>query len=329
MSSQRRNLIVGVVVLLALGILTWMLLTFAGNVASLFSRPGISVALTSDRADGLSNGSIVYYRGVSCGKVISVSRTPDNEHVQVELDLDREPPLPSNLSGIIRTSSALGSSAVIDLELIGPPSQTPLKAGDQLQATFAGLELVPPEITGLAGDIRQQQFILHLDQTVVSIREQAAKAGEVLDSVNKLISDPKVQENVKSAVANLRTASDSAARIGAKVEALSDKLDKTMDNANATVTDLKATIDHTNSHVDDLSRQVSDDTNKLGSAFEQIQLAAAKINDGKGTAGLLVNDPKLYNSLVDTVKTLDATVRDLQRVIDQWEQEGVSLKMGK
>jgi phospholipid/cholesterol/gamma-HCH transport system substrate-binding protein len=329
MSPQRRNVIVGVVVLLALCVLTWMLLTFAGGVASLFSTSGINVTLTADRADGLSNGSLVSYRGVDCGKVISVNRTPDNEHVQIGLELDRQPPLPGNLSGIIRTSSALGSSAVIDLELIGPPSQTPLKSGDQLAARFAGLELLPPEITGLAGDIRQQQFVLHLDQTVVSIREQAAKAGEVLDSINKLIADPKVQENVKSALTNLRTASESADRIGAKVESLSDKLDKTMDNANATVTDLKTTIDHTNSHVDDLSRQVSDDTNKLGSALEQIQLAAAKINDGKGTAGLLVNDPKLYNSLVDTVKTLDATVRDLQRVINQWEQEGVSLKMGK
>jgi phospholipid/cholesterol/gamma-HCH transport system substrate-binding protein len=329
MSPQRRNVIVGVVVLLALGVLTWMLLMFSGGVASLFATSGMIVTLTSDRADGLSKGSIVSYRGVGCGHVITVNRTPDNEHVQIEMELDRQPPLPSNLTGIIRTSSALGSSSAIDLELIGLPSPVQLKAGDQLQARFAGLELVPPEITALAEDIRQQQFVLHLDQTVVSIREQAAKAGAVLDSVNKLISDPKIQENVKSAINNLHTASESAVRIGNKVEALSDKLDSTMDNANATVTDLKTTIDHTNSHVDDLSRQVSDDTNKLGAALEQIQLAATKINDGKGTAGLLVNDPKLYNSLVDTVKTLDATVRDLQRVIQQWEQEGVSLKMGK
>jgi phospholipid/cholesterol/gamma-HCH transport system substrate-binding protein len=329
MAPQRRNVIVGVVVLLALGLLASMLLVLAGGFASLFTASGIHVTLTADRADGLSNGSAVSYRGVNVGRVISVKRMADDEHVQIGLVVDAQPPLPDNLSGIIRTNSALGSSAAVDLELTGPPGKTALKDGDLLIAKFAGLELVPPEITALAGDIRQQQFVLHMDQTVVSIREQAAKAGAVLDSVEKLISDPKVQNDVKVAISNLRAASESASRIGAKVETLSDKLDKTVDNANATVTDLKTTIDHTNSHVDDLSRQVSDDAAKLGGALEQIQLAAAKVNDGKGTAGLLVNDPKLYNSLVDTVKTLNSTVADLQRVVEQWEQEGVSLKLGK
>ena len=63
--------------------------------------------------------------------------------------------------------------------------------------------------------------------------------------------------------------------------------------------------------------------------LDQFQTAAAKINQGKGTAGLLINDPKLYESLVDVSKTLNATVADLQRLIQQWEQEGVPLKLGK
>jgi len=42
-----------------------------------------------------------------------------------------------------------------------------------------------------------------------------------------------------------------------------------------------------------------------------------------------VNDPKLYEAMVDTIQELNGTVKDLKRLVQQWEQEGVSLKMGK
>jgi hypothetical protein len=40
-----------------------------------------------------------------------------------------------------------------------------------------------------------------------------------------------------------------------------------------------------------------------------------------------MNDPKLYQSLVETTMELNATVKDLHRLVEQWEQEGVTLKL--
>ena len=60
-----------------------------------------------------------------------------------------------------------------------------------------------------------------------------------------------------------------------------------------------------------------------------VPIVLQKINSGKGTAGQLVNDPKLYESLVDSSQELNATIKDLKRLVQQWEQEGISLKMGK
>ena len=48
---------------------------------------------------------------------------------------------------------------------------------------------------------------------------------------------------------------------------------------------------------------------------------------GTSSIGLLVNDPKLYESLVDTSRELNATITDLKRLVEQWEQEGVALKL--
>jgi len=40
MTARRRNIVVGLVVLLGLGVITWMILLFAGRMASLFASPG-------------------------------------------------------------------------------------------------------------------------------------------------------------------------------------------------------------------------------------------------------------------------------------------------
>ena len=63
--------------------------------------------------------------------------------------------------------------------------------------------------------------------------------------------------------------------------------------------------------------------------LETFQSVAGKIDHGQGTAGMLVNDNKLYQSLVDTAQEIKLTVNDLKLLIEQWTQEGVSLKLGK
>jgi len=322
MSPQRRNVIVGVVVLAGLCALAWMLLTFAGDAAGIFVSNGLTVTLTTDRADGLAPGSLVFYRGVDVGRVTKVRRMPDNEHVEIALELDRDPPLPRNLVGLIKTNSALGSTAAVMLEVVGLPDKTPLVSGAELPAKYVGLELFPPEFAQVALEMHQQQLVLHLDQTVQSIRDQAVKVGLVLDSVQKIVSDPKVQDQVHQAIANLHDASESAAHVTAKFEKLTDKFGGVAEK-------FGAVADNTNGHVNEISRQIGGDTEKLGKVLDQFQVAATTLNTGKGTAGLLVNDPKLYESLVDTVKTLNGTILDLKRLIAQWEQDGVALKMGK
>ena len=60
-----------------------------------------------------------------------------------------------------------------------------------------------------------------------------------------------------------------------------------------------------------------------------MQSIANKIDKGDGTAGKLVNDPKLYEGLSDSAAELHLTIKDLRRLIQQWEQEGVPFKLGK
>src|SRR3954469_5489422 len=108
MSPYRRNVMVGVVVLGALIILAWMLIQFGGKMMLPFSPENQRVTFISDRADGISNGSQVSYRGVSVGRVDQVKRTPDQLRVQISGLVEKGPPLPGNIKAVIRSQGLVG-----------------------------------------------------------------------------------------------------------------------------------------------------------------------------------------------------------------------------
>ncbi len=320
MSSYRKNLLVGVTVLGALLALAWMILKFGDKPAALFIEPRLQVQFTSDRADGIADGSSVLYRGVNVGRIAKVSRDADSIHVTIDAEVDVKPPLPANIEGLIRSQGLIGSAASLNLELTGPTPQGTLQAGTKLKARFVGLDILPPEFAELAGELRatskqfrESNIVLHVDETVKSIQT--------------FVSDPKLRGDLQAAVANFRSASETANRIGANIEKVSGSLQKVSDEAGATVASARTTIEKTGAHVDDVAKQLNDRLQQIAKVLEGVQSITAKIDKGNGTAGLLVNDPKLYESLVDSARELNATISDFKRLVEQWEQEGVSFKL--
>ena len=310
MPPRQRNVIVGIVVLVGLGVVVWMLLLFAGRLASVFAAPGLPVTFTADRADGVTNGSAIYYLGVQVGRVTEIHRGADNQSVVINAEVNKEPPLPADLVGVIKTQSAFGNTAMITLELTGPPTGA-LSSGATLHAQYEGSGLLPPAVTQLAEDLRRQQLIQHLDQTIITIREQAERAGQVLQSFQGVVGDPKLREDLRASMSNIRQATESATHVGSDLQKFTG--------------DLRHVSDQTNSAMSDVRVAVA----RLSDVLGRFESVADKVDQGKGTAGMLVNDPKLYQGLVDTTRELNATIKDLQRVVQQWEQEGVTLKLGK
>ncbi|HSZ59020.1 MAG TPA: MlaD family protein [Tepidisphaeraceae bacterium] len=305
MTPHKRNWIVGLVVLLGLGSIVWMILLFAGRLGSLFAPAGIPITIRADQAAGVSDGSGLYYLGQQVGRVNSVHIADDNISVDVRAEVYRNFRLPANVIALIEPQSAFGSAANIGLRLVGTVPVGTLSAGMTLEGTYQG------GVTQIAEDLRRQQVIQHLDQTLVSIREQSEHAGQLLASIQHLIGDEKLRQDLQTAVVHIRTASESAERVGTNLEKFTGNLQQVADNTNSTMSEVRVSA------------------TKLGSVLEHFDSIAAKIDQGKGTAGLLVSDPKLYQGLLDTTKQLNITVSDLQRVIQQWEQEGVTLKLGK
>ena len=322
MSPYRRNLLVGITVLGALVMLGWMILKFGDRPARLFATPSMPVTFMTDRADGLGEGSNITYRGVIVGKVNVVRRTDDGKEVVIDAQLDRTPPLPANMFGEITMVSALGGTSTLVLQITGPEPTGPLQSGATLKAHFVGLQFLPPEFADLARELRATAQQFRESQVVLHLDEQVKKAGDVLDSANKLIGDPKLRDDVKTAMSNIRQASETINRIGGK-------LDKLSDDASATMGDVRTTVKQVGGNVDSLSKQMGDRLQQISQTLDHFQSIAAKIDNGQGTAGQLVNDPKLYQALVDSSRELNATIVDLKRLVEQWEQEGLHFKLSK
>jgi phospholipid/cholesterol/gamma-HCH transport system substrate-binding protein len=336
MSPYRRNVLVGATVLGALIVLGWMIIKFSGQLATPFKPKQFSVRFISDRAEGVAEGSPVSFLGVPAGRVTAVQRSKDQLQVLIDASLDQEPPIPANVRAIIRTASALGSGSAIVLELTGPKPDGRLSQGAQIPARYVGLDILPPEFAELARELKMTAQQLREANLIAHVDEQVQHVGKLIDSIQAYVGDEKTRDDLKNAIANLRTTTDSATRITANLEKFSGKLDKLGDQASATMADAQTTIKTANTtitktqaNIDQVTTQVGDRLTQISKLLDQFNGIAQKVNDGKGTAGQLVNDPKLYQGLVDVTQQLNLTVTDLRRLVQQWEQEGVSLKLAK
>jgi phospholipid/cholesterol/gamma-HCH transport system substrate-binding protein len=328
MPPYKRNIMVGLTVLLSLTIFGWMAVKFSSQTAELFSAPQMIVKFQAPRVDGLFEGSPVYYLGVTVGRVTTLQRLPDDNGVMVSATIDVNPPIPSNVTAVIRKGGLIGGNGDVSLEAEHPVSTTPLLPGALIMSEVGGSDLIPPELTATATEIgkfsrqlRESNVTVDMDQAIKTLNTQLIQAGQLIQSVNKLLADEKMQADLKASIANIRQTTDNTTRLSASLNQFSsDTLPKIASDADAAVV-------HTDAHIDAISRQLTDRLGQVAKLLTTFQSISQKIDTGSGSGAMLVNDPRLYTSLVDTARQLDATVGDLKRLVEQWEQEGVTLKL--
>jgi phospholipid/cholesterol/gamma-HCH transport system substrate-binding protein len=342
MSAYRKNVIVGITVLVALVGLCWMLLKFGGMPAMLFTPSQIPVEFISARADGLGEGSAVLFRGVEVGRVTQIHRSSDNTEIIINAVIDRNPPLPGDLQGVIKIQSLLGAGTSINLEAPGGNTTQPttepagngaevstLQPNQKIPATYVGLDLLPPEFTNLAHELTVTAQELHESHMIEHVNEAVIQSRDMVASLRQMIDNPKLRGDVQATMDNLKAVTDKANRIADNMQKFSGQLQNISAEAQTTLQSANKTIVKTQGHIDDITRQLADRLTQVAKILDNFQSISLKIDAGKGTAGALINDPRLYDSLVDTSKRLNMTLADLKRLIDQWEQEGIYFKISK
>ena len=318
--------------LILLGVL---LLKFGAMPAAFLGSKKVPIEMHVARADGLSPGSSVNYLGVNVGQVMEVHTSPDGTEVVISAVVDGKNLPPANVHGRIR-SQIVGGGSNVSLDV--PEGEKPegkLQAHAKVPANFLGVDLLPPEFGQLAAElkltsqqVRESRVVEHLDQTIQTVNLQLQKAGKLVDTLDSTVSDTKVQENLKVSLQEIRSATESANRIGANLEKFTANLDKMGHDFDAVAQNANSTITKTQGHLDDVSKQLNDRMVQVGRVLDQFQSITGKIDQGKGSAGMLVNDPRLYESLVDSSKELGVALKDMKLLIEQVRQEGFYIHLG-
>jgi phospholipid/cholesterol/gamma-HCH transport system substrate-binding protein len=306
MSASQRNVLVGVVVLVGLGMLAWMVLQFANKAATFFLTSGMKITLTAPRAEGVADGSPVTYRGVNVGRVTGV-RLGEREEVVIDALIQNGAQIPANVHGRIKQTSLLGASATIALEPVELPPASRSEAAPMLTEGANLPADYVPDITSLGDDIR-----------VLS-----GSMDKLIQSVNDVIGDPKVKEDIKLSLKNARETLESANRIAVKLEQVSANIDKQSANAGETISEVRVTVKDARGEIKKISDNLNQRLQQVAESLQHFQSIIQKVDQGKGTAGQLVNDPKLYDSMADTAAELNLMVKDMRRLVQQWEQEGI------
>jgi phospholipid/cholesterol/gamma-HCH transport system substrate-binding protein len=334
MASYRKNVAVGVTMIGALTALAIMILLFADAPVRFFKTAQLNVKFTADSAEGVSNGSPIFYLGVNVGQIKGVDLPPDGQAgVIIVGTIEARKHVPANVQGVIR-STLIGGTATLSLEPMGTP-QGRLADNAMIPAHVGGSNVLPREFSDLAkqlndlskrlqitvDDFNNSKVIDKFAATVDTAQKTISKIGDTADELRKLLGDQKLRGNLDTTLANFKDVSENAKTIAKQLEKFSTDLQKTN-------SELSVTITKTDERIENLSKQLGGRLDQVAGILEKFQSVASKIDKGDGTAGKLINDPKLYEALLDTSQELNLTVKDLRRLVEQWEQEGVSLKLG-
>ena len=252
---------------------------------TLFSS-GNSYYITFKDISGLSSSSPIFANGYRVGVVKDVSFDYENNgDVVVEFMVDDDLQIPR------------GSTAEIVSDLMGNVKMNLLLADNPRDFVAKGDTIMGVINSGMLGKAKDM---------IPVIEKMLPKLDSILANINMLLSDPNIGRtfgNVQKTTENLTVTTQQLnalmANVNKDVPGLMGKASGLLDNANNLTSNLAAV---------DVASTVA----KVDQTLDNVQQLTSKLNNNKGTLGLLMNDETLYNNLTNTVLSADSLLNNLR-----------------
>lgn len=337
-----KEFVVGLTVLLGLAGVATLLLLF-GEFSGVSQRSYPMTLVMAD-ASGLTRASAVTLNGVSIGTISNISIASGNDPrqgVRIELRVNEGVRVPRDIEVTLERSFVGESSLSLATRPLEPGGADPgyVAPGDSLSVETKGLldsiaSIFDERISEFAGAAKSIQDLS------ASLTQASQRAADLLE--------PRSTESVDAGTAPANIPSTLA------------RLDEAVKNANVWLgdeglqQDAKAIAKRVTEVVDQASgaiegwttaaRTLSDNTDRLGNegaaAFLQfaqtttalnetileVQTLLARVNKGEGTAGQLVTNPDLYNSINDAAVRLDKALTEAQLLFEKYRKDGIPLR---
>lgn len=265
---------------------------------SLLKKSNVIYARFSD-VGALEISNLVKIKGFRIGTVYKIDNMDkDVSEVIVTINMIEDVHIPKNSVAVIN-SSLTGNASI---SVLPGNAKDFLSLGDTIRSTNN------PDILS--------KVMTSVDPVMANIKQAVDSLKLVLGNLNSVF-DEHTKENLKTVIANLKTSSGnlsllldtkdgSLAKTLKNVEGFSTNLNNNNEKLNATIDNLK----NTSQQLSEV--QIKETVTNLNNTITQLQGILQKANKGDGTLGLLINDPKLYNNLQNTSRSLNILMDDLK-----------------
>ncbi len=303
--QRRRNIIVGIFIIISVCIFFVMLFLFQDMPAAVTRIKSFEVVGYFPSAPGVNKDTPVQYCGYQIGRVVAIHppRPMIDRHgitrhmVGVTMAIERKyNTIPSN-SDFKLIKRGLGSSYV-DIRTDPLRPLVPLDANNPMTKFLTHGAMV----FGTTGT--DNEFIP---------QETMDKVSTLISHINDIIGDPNNKHNLAELLGNVNKAAAEAELTLAELRKFSIAGAAAMETANVQMQQLGDSAART--------------SNELGTAVIELRRVLEKINYGNGTAAKLINDDRLYESLVSSTTELKAALEKFRAVMEKTEKKGVQVKL--
>ncbi len=259
-------------------------------------RQAMQISAVFDRADGISNGSLVYIKGVRVGSVNRIQLTEDAT-VRIQMRIDSEIPIPQNSTANLTSLGIVeGKSIVIEL---GTSTEF-IQHGGELQGNYTETMM---EVLGQKGE----ELGDDVSNTIYELNLFLRQLNETLDDDTRATLDQ-----------TLRSTMETTGRIAAILEGKQDEINSAIDAGSRMLGQLDTLATDSRPRVDSLMVTVEQSIKDLEEVRLQLESATAslnqileKVNNGEGTIGRLLNDPSIYENLDSLTIELNNLVKGI------------------
>ena len=296
MTERTRNVIVGLTVLGALGLLMAMVVMFTQLPGGL--RGGYELDIIVDDTGGVKVGDSVYLQGLRVGFIDRI-RFLDKQHptkgIQMTARIDHGVPIDDDT--VCYISPTVMGPAMLNLRKGEPRDlrdRAPLSEGT------------------IYGKIEETGPLAELKAAMKDIADITDSLLQVMGPADQT-DVPVEQAGVRGAIIRLNHTLEEFHAFAAE--------------ARESVNTITETTETASGHVEDLANSLVSSADQLSRVLSTMQRIVAKIEAGEGTAGMMVNDPRLYRELLDTAQQTSLLMEDIRALVEQWQAEGIEMKL--
>ena len=326
MNTERRknDFVVGITVLVVSALVVGTVLWLKQSSMRNSSR---EMAVRTRDVGGLEVGNAVVVRGVRAGKIDAIA-LGDSGWVNLTLGVDRDVSLPRDPVVLLFASSLFGEWQATIADASGLPADADLRAhiaeARTKHDTLAGAVL--PDIAQLtavagriAGDVAKVSDRVQTafdDQAAGQLRQSIKNFALLSDELAKTVRKQSVNLDtlggtVDKGVNKILSAAASIDRIAARADSSTSKDELRQIVLSAQNAAKELVIATTKLRI--LSDSASGTQNRLNAVLAQADSMFSKMNDKRGSLGLLVNDSHLYHNTDSLIVELRALVADVKK----------------